>query len=324
MRNEVQRKCANRKWQREGGRQNHPNHRNRQRNKSGNEGGSHKPNRKPRQNQEEKNFHGETTKMNGHVFQTHAERSNKNQFIDNVEVLRVYCSTAYKSDIEALAPLFKSLKKPSVKKPADPIMMITKGEDSNDIETISKFEEMKYTELIKQWIRDDRSLEATTRSLYNIVWGQCSKQVRNKVKMSNIFEKIKEKGDATSLLKEIRSVMLQIETNTSIYDATDKAKSIIYTYKQEEHESNAKHVKNLSSIIEAVSYIGGSIFEDKGLIDHEREKDENNLLAKTRSEEDLKKDVKDKTMGLMLIKRANKAKYGGLLTTIRDHTLSMM
>ena len=71
--------------------------------------------------------------MNGHVFQTHAERTNKSQFVDTVERLRVYCSKAYKSDIESLTPLFTKLEKPKVKQPEDPVMIKTTDEDGNDI-----------------------------------------------------------------------------------------------------------------------------------------------------------------------------------------------
>ena len=46
--------------------------------------------------QDTKAFKKETTKMNGHVFQLHAERKNKAQFADTMEALRIYTSTAYK------------------------------------------------------------------------------------------------------------------------------------------------------------------------------------------------------------------------------------
>ena len=36
---------------------------------------------------ETKSFKGETTKINGHVFQTHAERRDKSQFEDTMEAL---------------------------------------------------------------------------------------------------------------------------------------------------------------------------------------------------------------------------------------------
>ena len=49
--------------------------------------------------QDMKTFKGETAKMNGHVFQLHAERKNKAEFADTMEALRIYASTAYTSDI---------------------------------------------------------------------------------------------------------------------------------------------------------------------------------------------------------------------------------
>ena len=51
------------------------------------------------------------------------------------------------------------------------------------------------------------------------------------------------------------------------------------------------------------------MFEDKGLLEYERKQDKNNLLTGNRSEEELEKDVRDKMLGLMLLKRANKNKY---------------
>ena len=70
------------------------------------------------------------------------------------------------------------------------------------------------------------------------------------------FSDIETKGDATALLKEIRTIGLQTETNTSIYDVLDDANSMYYAYKQENGESNAKHLKNFKSIVSAVEHLG--------------------------------------------------------------------
>ena len=49
-----------------------------------------------------KKVRGETAKMNGRVFELHAERTNKSQFEDTMEALRIYSSNTYKSDIDSL------------------------------------------------------------------------------------------------------------------------------------------------------------------------------------------------------------------------------
>ena len=256
--------------------------------------------------------------MNGNVFQLHSERKNKSQFINTIEALRVYSSSEYKSEIESLNVLFTNLETPSVKKPKEPEETVTFDRDGASISTISRFEEMTYSERIKQWIRDDRSLEMTVRSLYNIVWGQCSKLMKNKLTMAKNFGNFEDKGDVTELLKDIRRISLQIETNTSIYDALDEAKTIFYTYRQEDNESNAKHLKNFKSIVEAIDHLGGSMFMDKALLDYERDQDDRNPTTLSRSEEELSMAVRERMMGVVFIKRASKAKYGKLMNKIRD------
>ena len=75
---------------------------------------------KNREKLDVKKFKGETNKMNRHVFQLHAERSNKSQFDASMEALRIYSSTVYKNDIESLSKLFTELKEPTVDEPPGP------------------------------------------------------------------------------------------------------------------------------------------------------------------------------------------------------------
>lgn len=62
----------------------------------------------------------------------------------------------------------------------------------------------------------------------------------------------------TKLFKEIRRVSLQIETNTSIYDALDEGNVIFYTYMQEENESNVNHLRNFKSVVAEIDHPGVS------------------------------------------------------------------
>lgn len=66
------------------------------------------------------------------------------------------------------------------------------------METISKFEEMKFTENVKQWIRDAKSLKATIRSMYYVVMVQCSKLMKSKLSMTKDYVRFEEEGDVTA------------------------------------------------------------------------------------------------------------------------------
>ena len=100
-----------------------------------------------------------------------------------------------------------------------------------------------------------------------------------------------------SLLKEIRKVNLQIETNTSVYNTLDETNDRYYTHMQGEEESNDKNLQNLTSIIEAVEHLGVTIFADNALINCEKMEDDNKGDQR-KSDNEYKKYVRGKTMGL--------------------------
>ena len=81
--------------------------------------------------------------------------------------------------------------------------------------------------------------------------------MQNKNTVSKEFKQSETNGDVTSLLREIRRISLEIETNTSAYDAMGEAKMLYYTYKQDVHKSNATHYTNFESIVEAIEHLGG-------------------------------------------------------------------
>ena len=82
--------------------------------------------------------------------------------------------------------------------------------------------------------------------------------MQDKLTMMAAFEDVEVRGDVTRLLKEIRIIMLQIETNSSVYDALDEAVGVYYKYKQEDGETNAKHLRSFKSIVAAIEHLGGA------------------------------------------------------------------
>ena len=143
----------------------------------------------------------------------------------------VKISLLYKQDSSYLTPLLSQLKELEVTKPPDLIETKVKDDKGNETTFVTKFNKMVFQEKVKEWIKNMNSLKATSQSLYNIIWGKCSKLIQNKLIVVEHFEDdIKVNGDVTKLLKEMRGVSHQMESNTSVYDAVDKAKIRYYEY----------------------------------------------------------------------------------------------
>ena len=126
-------------------------------------------------------FYGDTRDMQGHVFQTRSEQTNNSQFQDTVDQIKIYSSSNFKKEIKHLRRLFDKLELPVIPEPKPPKENI-KSEEGVDVkDTTYKFKEAVYHEEIKQWIKDKRNMDETITSIYNIIWGQCSKLLRNKL-----------------------------------------------------------------------------------------------------------------------------------------------
>ena len=123
-----------------------------------------------------------------------------------------------------------------------------------------------FTEKAKQYIKDVKSLDTALASLYNVVWGQCSKLLQNKLKLSSNYTEFDNNSDVAALLREIKNLCSKIEENTSVYDALHESKLKFYKYQQGDDETLADHMRNFKDLMNSVEYHGGDIFFDKDMM----------------------------------------------------------
>ena len=79
------------------------------------------------------------------------------------------------------------------------------------------------------------AVQTSMRSLYNILWGECSKLMQNKLRANKDFEDIKEDGYLVRILLAIRGISIQREAGSLIYDSLGETRRKFYTYQQQPH-----------------------------------------------------------------------------------------
>ena len=118
-------------------------------------------------------FTRKNKEINSHVFQLQVEQKHKGQYQETLDQLQVYASAAHTRDIKALKVLFTKLEQPVITVPIP-----TKNP--------TPVEDILFKEEVRQYSKDKKSLESMLVSLYNVVWGQCSKLLQNKLKASQL------------------------------------------------------------------------------------------------------------------------------------------
>ena len=168
------------------------------------------------------------------------------------------------------------------------------------------------------YAQEKKNMQSTLRSIYNVVWGQCSTIMKSKLESKTNLKTSKQNKDVAELLKEIKAIMHQFESHTSIYEALDEAKRNFYLYYQSPLTSNVQHVKNLQDMVDIIKYHGGSITEDRALFEHEKKLEANLPTTEKSSNETLKQRARDKMLGVTLIRRADRGRYSKLMTDLKD------
>ena len=144
----------------------------------------------------------------------------------------------YKTEIGFLNSLFNKVEEPDVPESELKFKIETDIDMAGKVTTrklLTPFQSAMCHHRMITLIKSTDALDSTLRSLYNIIWGKCSKLMQNKLR-SRLFKEKDLNGDATWLLNEILSVSNQLEANVSLYDSVDDAKRSYYLYKQAPEE----------------------------------------------------------------------------------------
>ncbi len=138
------------------------------------------------------------SKMNGHVFQCSEERSNRMQFKKTKEALQAYGKTYLKHAAD-LAPLFAVIMlEPELKMPQEP------GPNP------SRSAEMIYTEKVKVYVKCESTLVRNMATIHAVVWGQCSKVMKARLKSLDGCQAKADANDCLLLMQSIRAVTLEL------------------------------------------------------------------------------------------------------------------
>ena len=134
-------------------------------------------------------FKGNTEEMNGNVFECYEEQSDRRQFSKTIECLDAYTkkTLTYSAD---LASLFAT-------KMAAPVV-----EHPVPIEgVLDKFSEIVFAEEAREWVKRNRALLSNLATVFAVAWGQCSEEMKLRLKTHDGYEASASANDCVWLFK---------------------------------------------------------------------------------------------------------------------------
>ena len=171
--------------------------------------------------------------------------------------------------------------------------------------------------------RKERYVENKDK-LYSVVWGQCSDTIQSKLQSKPTFSNIDESRDCLLLLKEIKGVMFNFESQQYPKMSMHKVSQKYFNTKQGKFEGLTEYYKRFKTTVEILEHYGANIWYHPSLILKEyKEDDHENIRINTIHDDrtlDKKygKVVKNRAIAFAFLKGAQKERYGNLIYNLKS------
>ena len=185
-----------------------------------------------------------------------------------------------------------------------------------------KFEELEYGAEVKIYLGRVVQLSSNMRTLYNIIIGQCSESMINKLESTDTFDAISSTSDSIGLLKAIKSMSFNQESQKFSPHALHDAMTLFYTCRQGERTTTEAYLETFNNTTAIVSYCGGALGTARAL---------GNELAKERgididtatpeTVKGLRVEAQERYLAVAFILGADKKRFNQLLTEMENDYL---
>mmetsp|Transcript_20898 Transcript_20898/g.30720 ORF Transcript_20898/g.30720 Transcript_20898/m.30720 type:complete len:218 (-) Transcript_20898:420-1073(-) len=102
-----------------------------------------------------------------------------------------------------------------------------------------------YKEEIREYVKAKKALERATKQAYSLVWGQCSRPMREKLRTVDNFETFSAEENVRELLKVRKSTILKFDNKCDTYVAVGNITSQFWRFFQSRDMSNLVDLKSL-------------------------------------------------------------------------------
>ena len=248
-------------------------------------------------------FEGKCDDLKGHIYDCSDSRQ-ADQFTKTTREIAEYVGRTYKYGGDARVTV-ENLEKATIRMPDD----LPEG--------ANKTMERIWEKEVDEYVKRKCNLEENVKTIYSLVWGQCSDIMRQKLEALDNFNTIKAEGNGVDLLKAIKSLTFNFQSQKYLPHSIHESKRRFYLFSQGKMTTVAYHEQFLN-IVEVISTIDGSIGVDPGtqkMVAREKGKTLADLTDADRLE------AEERYLAVAFILGADRGRYGKLIENLENDFL---
>jgi hypothetical protein len=196
-------------------------------------------------------FEGKCADLKGHVYDCSDVRQS-DQYTKTTKEIAEFVGRTYTYGGDARLAV-ETLTLPMFATPTDP------PEDASRTET--RIWEKTVDEHVKQL----SYLAENMKTLYSLVWGQCTEIMRQRLEAHELFAGVSSTGDGLGLLKLVKGVAFQFQSQKYLPHALHEALKRYYNCAQGKYATTQVYLEHFQNVIAVVTESGGSIAAHPGV-----------------------------------------------------------
>jgi hypothetical protein len=226
---------------------------------------------RPNQRESRKEFKSKVVGLEQHTFDVAGAKSAA-QFTRSLEEIADYVQREYTKGGGTIGSAIRDLQTPALVLPAEPTGTPAVAADPNAVPPILAQAAIPPTRAeIFMWEQDFKrtgdkihQYEENCERAYALVWGQCSPELRNKLKSAPNYAAISGTQDVVQLLILIRGFCCAFDDQCQGTWSLQQAKKKAFLYVQKPGMANADYMEEFMAIIGVVETYGGNGAKSRG------------------------------------------------------------
>ena len=112
---------------------------------------------------------------------------------------------------------------------------------------------------VDEYVKRDNYLKENIKTLYSLVWGQCTDIMRQRIEALDTFVGMAAEGDGLALIKAIKNVVFNFQSQKYLPHSLHESKRRFYLSQQGKHSTTQAYLEQFQNAVDVIGHSGGSI-----------------------------------------------------------------
>jgi Reverse transcriptase (RNA-dependent DNA polymerase)/Zinc knuckle len=247
-------------------------------------------------------FEGQCEKLKGEIYDCSFNQADL--YVKTTRTIVNYIGTNYDNG-DDLKKAIEAMKDIEIPIPADP--------PTGANRTVLRIWEKRVDEYVKR----ETAYEKNKKAAYSLVWGQCSVVLKSKLEGKQNYSEINEKADVIELLKNIKDITHNFQSEKFRMHALHEAKRRFYVFYQDRTSSVQTYLEKFRNMVGVIEHCGGGVIADSLVAETLTADDIANLTAERHK--DIVNATKEKYLACAFLLSSDRTRYGKLIEDLENN-----